>query len=177
MIGSQPLLVDARVHREELRRFESRVVRGPRPHDCAIWTGAVGGDGYGRVRIRRAGKTRVVRAHRYALAAALGRPLPGAVNALHECDNPLCVRVSEPIAADAVAGPRIRHVVAGTQRDNMERMGRARRGGGRVAIRRGDSGRLRRRERSVALRDAVRLGWDGDAVASALLGSREPTLW
>lgn len=52
MGASQPLrlLVDRRLHAEELRRFEDNVVRGPGDDDCAIWTGAVGGDGYGRNR-------------------------------------------------------------------------------------------------------------------------------
>ena len=46
---SQPLrlLVDSRVHAEELARFEALVVRGPGADDCAIWKGAIGGDGYG----------------------------------------------------------------------------------------------------------------------------------
>ena len=46
---SQPLrlLVDSRVHAEELARFEALVVRGPGVDDCAIWKGAIGGDGYG----------------------------------------------------------------------------------------------------------------------------------
>lgn len=90
---SQPLrlLVDSRVHAAELARFESQVVRGPDIDDCAIWMGAIGGDGYGLNWIRRDGAGRVVRAHRYALAAALeGRELPGSALALHECDNPLC---------------------------------------------------------------------------------------
>ena len=45
---SQPLrlLVDSRVHAEELARFEALVVRGPGADDCAIWKGAIGGDGY-----------------------------------------------------------------------------------------------------------------------------------
>jgi hypothetical protein len=49
---SQPLrlLVDSRVHAEELARFEALVVRGPGVDDCAIWKGAIGGDGYGRKR-------------------------------------------------------------------------------------------------------------------------------
>jgi len=47
---SQPprLVVDRRVHVEELRRFEANVVWGPGADDCAIWAGAIGGDGYGR---------------------------------------------------------------------------------------------------------------------------------
>lgn len=42
------LLVDSRVHAGELRRFEANVVRGPGRDDCAIWTGSIGADGYGR---------------------------------------------------------------------------------------------------------------------------------
>jgi hypothetical protein len=65
-------------------------------------------------------------------------------------------------------------VVAGTQFDNMRRMARARRGGGRPTIR--GLGR-EARARSVALREAVQDGvWDADAVANALLGA-EPRLF
>ena len=44
-------------------------------------------------------------------------------------------------------------------------------------VRRGIAGLAQRRARAVALRDAVRDGWDADAVAQALLTLREPTLW
>jgi hypothetical protein len=45
----------------------------------------------------------VVRAHRYALAATLdGRELPGSALALHDCDNPLCVRVIDPASAPSL---------------------------------------------------------------------------
>ena len=42
---SQPLrlLVDTRLHSEDLARFETNVVRGPHRDDCAIWVGAIGG--------------------------------------------------------------------------------------------------------------------------------------
>jgi hypothetical protein len=114
----------------------------------------------------------MVRANRYALAAAQdGEPLEPAVRALHGCDNPVCVRVSERGETGLL------HVVGGTQRDNMEMMGRARRGGGRPVVRRGIAGLAQRRARAVALRDAVRDGWDAEAVAQALLTLREPTLW
>jgi hypothetical protein len=56
-------------------------------------------------------------------------------------------------------------------------MARARRGGGRGLVRRGDHGVKARRARAVALRDAVRHGWDAEAVEAALLGSTDPTLW
>ena len=59
----------------------------------------------------------------------------------------------------------------------MIHMARGRHGGGRLAIRRGSAGVAAGRTRAVALREAVRGGWDAAAVAAALLGSTEPTLW
>jgi hypothetical protein len=90
--------------------------------------------------------------------------------ALHGCDIPLCVRVSLPGELGQL------HIVAGSQRDNMIRMGRMGRGGGRRPIRR-RNGREARRALSLALREAVRDGWDRDAIQAALLGSTDPTLW
>jgi hypothetical protein len=87
---------------------------------------------------------------------------------MHECDNPACVKTVAETDAQ-------QHVVSGSQGDNMERMARMRRGGGRYAVLRFDSRGLRR-ARSVALRDAVRDGWDAAAVEAALLGE-QPTLW
>lgn len=172
--GSQPLrlVVDSQAHCEELQRFESNVVRGPGADDCAIWCSAIGADGYGRFWVRRGGTRIMVRANRYALAAALdGKPLEPWVRALHGCDNPACVRVSPPGEMGLL------HIVGGSQRDNMLMMARAGRGGGRVVVRRGDHGVKARRARAVALREAVRHGWDTDAVEAALLGSTDPTLW
>jgi hypothetical protein len=162
-----------RLHSAELVRFESQVVRGPGSDDCAIWVGAIGGDGYGRFWVRRGCSERImVRANRYALAAAQdGVALEPSVRALHGCDNPICVRVSLPGETGLL------HVIGGTQRDNMEMMGRAGRGGGRPAVRRGIAGLAQRRARAAALRAAVRDGWDADGVAEALLTLREPTLW
>lgn len=131
--------------------------------------GGIGADGYGRFWIYRGGVGVCVRANRYALARALGGLLPGDVFALHECDNPLCVKVN-------AAGSRYQHTVAGTQRDNMIRMARMRRGGGRVP-RSGGEGLRWRRARSVALREAVRQGWDAARVSEALLGDAQPRLW
>ena len=65
-----------------------------------------------------------VRPHRYALAIAGGSVTAGVLG-LHECDNPVCVK----IAADTDVQ---QHVVSGSQGDNMERMARMRRGGGRT---------------------------------------------
>ena len=122
--------------------------------------------------IGRGGGRIMVRANRYALAASRdGGALEPWERALHGCNNPACVRAS-------LSGETgLLHVLPGTQSDNMLMMGRAGRGGGRVPVRRGDNGVRARRARAVALREAVRDGWDGDAVAAALLGSQEPTLW
>ena len=48
--AARTLWVDAVQHRGECARFERFVVTGPDPNDCAIWTGAIGADGYGRNR-------------------------------------------------------------------------------------------------------------------------------
>jgi hypothetical protein len=70
--------------------------------------------------ITRAGMGFCVRPNRYVLALATGSAVGADVFALHECDNPLCVKVSG-------SGALCEHVVAGTQFDNMRRMARARR--------------------------------------------------
>jgi hypothetical protein len=159
------LVVDPRLHAGEIARFTSHVVCGPTASDCNIWTGAIGADGYF---ITRSGMGFCVRPNRYALALATGSALGADVFASHECDNPVCVKVSGPSAL-------CEHVVAGTQFDNMRRIARARCGGGRPTIR--GLGREARRARSVALREAVQGGvWDGDAVANTLLGV-EPRLF
>jgi hypothetical protein len=167
MRSAGQLSVDQRVHAAEIARFHSHVVCGPTASDCSIWTGAIGADGYGRFYLTREGSGLCVRPHRYALAIVSGVVAAGVLG-LHECDNPVCVRVA------AATDPH-QHVVAGSQGDNMVRMARMRRGGGRYAVRRFDSRGIRR-ERSVALREAVRHGWDADAVQAALLGD-QATLW
>ncbi len=123
-------------------------------------------------RLRRDGVGRVVRAHRYALAVALGgRELPATEMAPHECDNPLCVRVVDPATAGAGTAS---HVVTGTQAQNMQRMGRRGRGRGRPPIPMRGEQLAARVRRSRALRN----GWDAEAVTAALLDAQEHlTLW
>ena len=157
------LAVNPDVHAEEIARFHSYVVAGPGDADCAIWVGAIGGDGYGRFHISRGGCRFSVRPNRYALALATDGVLAAGILALHECDNPICTRVGD------------RHIVEGSQGHNMIRMARMRRGGVNRVLRLGDM-RCVRRDRSVALREAVRHGWNAEAVEAALLGSH-PTLW
>ena len=108
---SQPLrlLVDMRLHSAELVRFESQVVRGPGSDDCAIWVGAIGGDGYGSFWVRRGCSERImVRANRYALAAAQdGVALEPSVRALHGCNNPF-LGGFQRVAAASRGSPRRR---------------------------------------------------------------------
>ena len=91
-----------------------------------------------------------LRPDRYALAIAEGS-VAAAVLGLHQCDNPVCVK----IAADS--DPQ-QHVVSGSEGDNIERMAWMCGGGGRHAARRCES-RGVRRERSGGLREAVHHGW------------------
>jgi len=81
-------------------RFWSHVARGD---GCWEWQGTRRSDGYGLFW----DGTRQVRAHRFACEMANG-PIPDGLFALHECDNPRCVRID--------------HLRLGTQRDNMADM-------------------------------------------------------
>ena len=96
-VGRAPavaLWVDPTVHAAEVARFRSKIVAGPGDQNCNIWVGGIGADGYGRYFITRAGMGLCVRPNRYALALATGSALGADVFALHECDNPVCVKVS-----------------------------------------------------------------------------------
>ena len=170
-----PLRVDPVEHADEIARFRNRIVAGPLESDCWVWAGALSDDGYGVFRIRRDGVRRVVRSSRYALALSLGgKVLEPTLFALHTCDNPVCARTVSLIDVERGVAE---HVVGGSQRDNMERMVRMRRGGGRPAIVARGAGVAARSERSRAIRAAVADGWDADRVSAALLGTKQPTLW
>ncbi|MDW5610442.1 hypothetical protein [Mycolicibacterium sp. D5.8-2] len=176
MTQGRELVVDPVRHANEMARFYAHVVRGPGRQDCWLWTGAIGTDGYGRFALRRGGWRHqvMVRPPRYALAVAqAGQPLQGGVRALHECDVTLCVRV---VSAEEIGAGVRAHVVAGTQQENMEQMAARGRGGGRPAVIARGAGLRARRERALALREAVRSGWDAAAVEAAMLGA-QPRLW
>ncbi|MEH6624487.1 MAG: hypothetical protein V7738_17155 [Dietzia maris] len=108
-----------------------------------------GVDGYTRITWRRNGVSRTESGHRFALLLA-GQLHDGTV-AEHRCNEPLCVRVHPD------------HVIASTQSANL-----------RYAVACGRAGHPRtlatptdRRARSVAVRDALRNGWDPDAYTAA----------
>ena len=158
---SQPLrlLVDSRVHAAELARFESLVVRGPQADDCAIWKGAIGGDGYrqsfGCIAAVARGSWCGPTGMRWPPPRTVSRWSRRCARCTSAVTTPVCVRVSR------VGEMGLLHVLGGTQRDNMEMMGRAGRGGGR------GRGRPRGPIRAWPRWWAVRLGrrscwWDRD---------------
>lgn len=135
--------------------FWRRVVKAP-GDGCWIFTGAISSpDGYGRIAWRSGGRERTLSAHRFALEIAHGR-LDESVVVEHRCNEPLCVRVG------------IGHVIPSTQTENMRyaaACGRARGpGDGSVVV--------NRVARSLAVRAAVRDGWNPDGYAAALTAGR-----
>ncbi len=159
------LVVDPVVHVDELARFWAKVVRGPGARDCWLWVGAIADDGYGRFWVRRDGRGRVVRPHRYAVAAVHGIALGVHDVAEHVvCDNPICVR--------AELDPATGHVWPSTQAANLARMGQRARGGGAWwHWRWSPTDRASLAARSRAQRDAVRDGWDPERLRAALDGT------
>ncbi|PPK90202.1 hypothetical protein CLV92_12611 [Kineococcus xinjiangensis] len=155
------LRVDHERDAAELARFWAKVVKGPDPMNCWLWVGAIADDGYGRFYLRRDRRVRVVRPNRYVLAAVRRLDLGSVEVAEHAvCDVPLCVRV---------AGDETDHIWASTQAANLQRMLNRARGGGEWWQHRWRGGdRASIAARSRALRDAVRAGWDADAVRAAL---------
>ena len=130
-------------------RFWSRVIRSP---GCWLWVGAIsGGDGYGRITWRRDGVSRTMSAHRFALLLAYGDDDSYTVGE-HRCNEPLCVRVDDG------------HVIPSTQTANLRYAVACGRAG---ANRTTGDGRTRA-QRSLAVRAAIRSGWDPVAYAEAV---------
>lgn len=137
---------------DDVDRFWSHVVKGPRETSCWLWVGAIGDDGYGRFWITREGRQRVLRPHRVACALAQGESVD-----LHPvvehivCDNPICVRAE---------GTLLDHLAGSTQAANLTRISRK--------YRTRLLGREATYRRSLALRAAVIDGWDDERIARAL---------
>lgn len=86
-----------------LERFFSKIDTPDGERGCWLWNGAVGSDGYGR--IRRKGTTHS--AHRYAYFLFKGE-VPEGLCVLHACDEPRCVNPT--------------HLFVGTKKDNSRDM-------------------------------------------------------
>jgi hypothetical protein len=148
---------------DEVDRFWSRVVKGPRETDCWLWAGggtaAIGDDGYGRFWISREGRQRVLRPHRVAWALAEGVSIDLSPVVEHVvCDNPICVRAE---------GTLLDHLEGSTQAANLSRIAQHGRRGAR-GYRSRMFGREAMYRRSLALRAAVADGWDDERIARAL---------
>lgn len=149
----------------EVARFRSKVVPGPMPEDCWIWTGAIGDDGYGRFWTAGPdGGQRMLRANRYALALVVGGlDALDDLDACHTCDNPICVR--------AEAG-QTSHLYPGTDFDNMADRARRGRHNRQAAARYFQyKSKQERAHTARVLRDHVRAhGYDRQAVDTLLRG-------
>lgn len=86
-----------------LHRFVEKVAAVDEDTGCWLWQGAVGSDGYGRV--RRRGVT--YSAHRFSYELFKG-PIPEGLCVMHRCDVPRCVNPT--------------HLVLGTKADNSRDM-------------------------------------------------------
>lgn len=146
---------------DELDRFYRKVVKGPRPDDCWIWTGAIADDGYGRFAIRRDGVEKMTRPQRLLYEHLTGQSLPPHVLLLHNCDVPICVHVTRDARS---------HLFLGDTAMNMrDREQKQRAQHGRSGMR--GLARAQLAARSRALRNVILTrGWDTDAIAAVLTG-------
>jgi len=86
-----------------LHSFVEKILLPDGEDGCWLWQGAVGSDGYGR--LRRRGQT--FSAHRFAYELFKG-PIPEELCVMHRCDVPLCVSPT--------------HLALGTKADNSQDM-------------------------------------------------------
>lgn len=134
---------------KDIDRFWSKVVKSP---TCIYWVGAISApDGYGRFNYQRNNRQRTVLAHRFAVELTHGLLDEGVV-CEHKCNEPLCVRV----------GPN--HLVKSTYAENVRFAIALGRLSGHTLL--DGSGRARY-DRSLAVREALRYGYDEVALFSA----------
>ena len=147
-------------------RFWNKVVKGPRPDDCWLWTGAVADDGYGRFTLNADGRTQAVRPHRFAFHLVHEVPLNAFGDLMHRWDVPICVRVTAGLDT---------HLEPGTNRENMaDRRSKRRDANGSMFRWRGLSRDLFV-DRSRLLRDEVRIyGWSREERIRALIAGADP---
>ena len=151
-----------RQRRGESDRFWEKVIRGPRPHDCWIWTGAVADDGYGRFWVTRDSEQRALRPQRYAYEHLTGEALHPGIALMHVCDVPLCVHAST--GADT-------HLLPGTPALNMLDRSKKGRHANASTFRWRGVGRAQFRAQSLTLRTALlEHGWNEPIIRPLLIG-------
>lgn len=146
---SRPYSATLKPTQSAIDQFWSRVVEAP-GDGCWILVSAISGvDGYTRLSWRSGGVSRTESGHRFALLIA-GQLREGVVGE-HRCNEPLCVRVHPA------------HLIASNQAANLRYAVAC----GRAGDRRTQPLQPDRRARSLAVREAVRRGWNVQAYAAA----------
>ncbi|WP_231610439.1 HNH endonuclease signature motif containing protein [Rhodococcus sp. CX] len=141
--------------------FWAKVVKSP---TCWYWVGAISApDGYGRLNFQRENRQRTVLAHRFAVELVHG-PLEPNVVCEHKCNEPLCVRVGPDHLVKSTHSENVRYAIA---------LGRL---SGHALF---DGQGRSRYERSLAIREALRHGYDADALLHAKInpGDSQGTLF
>lgn len=146
-------------HRGKRGDFWSKVDKTSAPDGCWPWTGSMGSQGYGEVRVNK----RLVKAHRHAWELA-NEPIPEGLVVCHRCDNTRCCRPD--------------HLFLGTQRDNIADMlakGRNTKGSDHIWSRNRNRAQGERNGRSKLTADQVReirALWQTGEVTKMELGRR-----
>ncbi|BDB63502.1 HNH endonuclease [Rhodococcus sp. RDE2] len=135
--------------RENIASFWSKVVKSP---TCWYWVGAISApDGYGRFNFQRENRQRTMLAHRFSVELVHG-PLDPTVVCEHKCNEPLCVRVGNDHLVKSTHSENVRYAIA------LGRMS------GRSLL---DGQGRSRYDRSLAIREALRDGYDEEALFHA----------
>lgn len=146
----------------ELARFWAKVIKGPRPDDCWLWTGAVSDDGYGRFWTQHDGHQQALRPQRFAYQVLTGEQLPAHVVLMHDCDVPLCVRATGGLDS---------HLTPGTQGQNLLDRSQKLRHANAYTWRWRGIGRANFAAQSRQLRDALKVhGWDEEIIRPLMSG-------
>ncbi|WP_138846308.1 HNH endonuclease [Rhodococcus pyridinivorans] len=141
--------------------FWSKVVKSP---TCWYWIGAISApDGYGRFNFQRKNRQRTMLAHRFSVELVYG-PLAPDVVCEHKCNEPLCVRVGPNHLVESTHSENVRYAIA---------LGRL---SGHALL---DGQGRSRYERSLAIRESLRDGYDAEALLRAKIdpGSWQGTLF
>ncbi|MGX4711997.1 HNH endonuclease [Rhodococcus ruber] len=147
--------------RANVAAFWAKVVKSP---TCWYWVGAISApDGYGRFNFQRANRQRTMLAHRFSVELVHG-PLAPSVVCEHKCNEPLCVRVGSEHLVESTHSQNVRYAIA---------LGRL---SGHTLL---DGQGRSRYERSLAIREALRDGYDAEALLHAKInpGDSQGTLF
>lgn len=135
--------------RTHIALFWSKVVKSP---TCWYWTGAISApDGYGRFNYQRNNRQRTVLAHRFSVEMVHGI-LDDGIVCEHKCNEPLCVRVGSEHLVKSTYSENVRFAIA---------LGRL---SGHKLL---DGSGRPRYDRSIAIRNALRFGYDENALFRA----------